>query len=192
MPVTAEHLRYFKSLIEGEDVEPWHMWWPLHESELQDLVRTDYLKLKFEKVRAAATFLEKAQIPFTWSARGKRAARFADFDPSILGPEGLPTAEHVRSLFGGAVAAFEDGDTTRGEKLVKSLIEKLRRKKDEVARADGVNELELDAEYLLELGSGEREAGIAILRAVSEWKDDCLTDAAVRAARECLKREGSS
>ena len=41
------------ALIEGEAVPAWHLWWPDHEAELRDLPRTDYLKLKFEKVRAA-------------------------------------------------------------------------------------------------------------------------------------------
>jgi hypothetical protein len=191
MPITADHLRYFKALVEGEAFPGWHVWWREHESELRDLSRTAYLQLKFHKIRAAAKVLDDAGVAYEWSRKGRRAAAFADLDPAFLRDDGTPVPELWRKLYGGAVGAFEDKDHRRGEKLIKAEIRKIRSVRDEVEQAQLLGDMEFDGEQFLEQGA--REVGVAILLAVSRWgTGNCLTDHAVLSARAFLAKVGES
>ena len=111
MPLTKEHLAYFKDLIEGRAAIGWIRWWQEHEVEFNDLPRMDFLELKFKKLEFASKALEREGIPFQWSARGRQEAIFADYHPNVCGEDGRPSLSFFRSQFKGGIGALEDGGT---------------------------------------------------------------------------------
>jgi hypothetical protein len=194
MPVTKEHLDYFKTLVEGADnAQGWHLWWAAHHQEIADLPRTQYLELKFEKVRAAAKVLDQHGIGYSWSRRGRLAAVWADHDPSVLDESGQPLPEFRREAFGGAIGAIEDGDLGRAAELLQREIRRIRTL-PEIAQAQELGDMQLDGDhFLLE---DNVAVGKAILEAVVSWGlGNDLTDHTVTAAIDrllLLKQDSSS
>ena len=186
MPVTPDHLKYFKALLEGRDVPRWQDWWPLHSGDFEDLPRSRYLKLKFEKLRQVAVELERAGVEFSWSPEARVAAKFASHDPELLDQKGLPTRELFQNEFGGIITAFEEYDAQRGRSLIKRRLNSIL-KKDALERASELEDLEFDAEYLFV--AGYEAAALTILSCIAEVDElDDLLHAAVENARSFVER----
>jgi hypothetical protein len=160
---------YFKDLIEGRPVAPWHVWWRAHELEIETaLGRMVYLKLKFQKVRYAAELLAEHGVPFEWSARGRQAVIYSKFADSALDDVTGRLRPGYREQDGDFIEAFSKGNATRGHDLIRKRLAKIQRVKDAVRRCEELGDLESDGEALIE--EGYTEAAVALLTAIGGWE----------------------
>lgn len=191
MSLEPAFAQYFKDLIEGRDVPQWHPWWRAHRSEVEAaLGRTDYLKLKFGGVKAAANYLTKIGVAYEWTTAGKRAHLWSQLHRDFVDEHGRPKPELRRKAYGGAIAAFEDGDSAAGEAQLVKVMRKVRRLRDDNERAGELESLQFDGEMLCDEG---HPAGIPLLRAVARWTSDSDLDrAAVEFAQQKLTSLGQT
>src|SRR3712207_6820616 len=108
----AEHLTYFKDLLEGRAEESWNAWFARHRPELErELPRADYLRIRFNTLDEAEKQLRAAGIDYTPDpVAARRERHYALLDPSVLDERGRPLPEFQRRAYSGAVGQLMDGD----------------------------------------------------------------------------------
>ena len=64
-------LAYLKSVVEGvPDVEPWREWFQKHSDALERMLsRTEFLKLKLDRIKAIPPILARFEVAFVASDR---------------------------------------------------------------------------------------------------------------------------
>lgn len=175
------------AMIAGEGDCTWHVWWLRHAAEVEShLSRTDYLKLKFGRLEAAAEMLARERVHFNWTPAGRRLSAWAKLHVDAVDSEGRPKPEIRRRMYGGAFAAFEAGDAERGDRLMARVVQKIAKEPD-AGRLLG--ELLLDAENFGDEGHVEAAQRIAG-RVASLPLEDADGRAALNHAKAILEKFG--
>lgn len=187
--MNEKHLHYFKNLIEGKEVITWKKFWKDNVEELQQtLSRSEFLKLKFEKLDHAEKILEQNGIAFQWTLEGKQQKVWSNLHDSVCDENGKPLLSFRRKSFSGAFGDYLDNKTELSLGKIKKHIDDILKTKDPVAKSDLLNEAEFDAEAFFD--EGFEDFAIVILKQISEIAtDDNLLFPAINYAKLRLKAD---
>jgi len=181
-----KYLKYFKDFIEGKDVAAWKVFWKENSKELEkELSRTEFLKLKFEKISFGEEILKRENISFNWTPKGKQQKVWADLHYSVCDENGKPLLSFRRKMFSGAFGAYLDNNQAQSINLIKKHINGILKQKDAIEKSNSLNDAEFDAEALLE--EGYSKFALIVLKEISEINtDDDLLTAAINYAKLCV------
>jgi hypothetical protein len=187
--MNIKYLNYFKDLIEGKEVVTWKVFWKENSKDFEkDLSRTDFLKLKFNKIDFGEQILKENNIPFTWSSKGKQQKVWANLHESVCDENGKPLLSFRRKAFSGAFGAYLDNKYELSTNKIKKHIKNILNEKDQIQRSNLLNDAEFDAEVFLD--EGYNEFAFSVLQEISEIEtfDDLLIPA-IQYAKLRLKKK---
>lgn len=176
-------------MIEGTSNQTWHHWWAHNSREAERcLSRAEFLQLKFRKLEGAAEMLSRDGVNVTWHPSGRRLAAWAKLHADAVDDLGRPRPEIRRKRYGGALAAFEEGDLDKGELLIARAIDRILG-----GREPGLElgELVLDIENLGDEGhpKAAKRVGELVARLSS---DDTDVRAAIQHAEQVIAKFANS
>lgn len=179
MPLSSENIKLLKDIIEGRQEIFWHKWWEEKSAEFeQELGRTDYLKIKYGHLQGASEYLDKMDIAYTWSQKGRQIDYYSNFDKSLFDEEGKLKKEVLDKFWKGAIGLFNQGNYEQSMKIFNKMLSKALKSKN----PQDFDELEFDLEGLIKLG--ESNFALACLKIIASLDtDDDLKFQAIQNAK---------
>lgn len=175
-------LNEIQDMVEGRSTHTWRTWWNLRASKAEAaLTRTEFLKLKFDRLEGAVVILRTRGRSPAWSLSGRRLLAWSRLADEATDDRGHPIPALRARAYGGSVAALLAGDTKSGRSKVRRWLKKLIQPVAESAtpeqadqaleRAiDDLSELAFDAEALGR--EGMQDAATEIATALIELVPD--------------------
>jgi hypothetical protein len=192
-------LSELQDAIEGRSTHTWRTWWKLRASTAEAaLTRTEFLKLKFDRLEGAEAILRARGRCPTWSLSGRRLLAWSRLADDATDERGHPIPALRGRAYGGSLAALLAGDTKSGRSKVRRWVKRLIHPAAASSTAeqaeqvlehaiDDLSELAFDAEALaLE---GREDAATEIATALVELVPDTdLTRPVLDVARRVAGR----
>ena len=181
LPMHADHLAYFKILLEGRAGISWNAWFKRNEADLAArMPRADFLRLKFNKLDEAERLLRLAGIDPVISPLAKRERYYASLHDNVLDAQGRPLLSVRRGAYDGALGQALDGHLQQAATTLAGFLEKLQQQPRNT-RAEILADLCFDGE--MERDFGDCATGDLMLKAVAAFAsdDDLLAPAMERA-----------
>ena len=167
--INPRHLEFFKSALEGfEKMTMAAYIRKNNEAIKRELTRAEYLRLKFDTVATVKKILNENNIYYTENKFvEKREWYLGLFDPSVLDDNGELTEEHrkqMRSIYNGAIVAFENGDRRAKELFYESIgyPEKTYEQSDMEELEDVFYDATAEFQY------GDKATGVFLLKCLAE------------------------